>query len=108
MSKWSGIIGFTETTETVPGVWEESVIERKYLGDVIRQKKTVLGGDKLTDDIKLTNDVSILADPYIMNHLRSLRYICYMGVRWKVTDVEPQYPRLILTTGGVYNGEDET
>ena len=26
-----------------------------------------------------------------------------MGAKWKITDVEVQYPRLLLTIGGLYN-----
>ena len=29
-----------------------------------------------------------------------------MGAKWKATSVEPQFPRLNITLGGVYNGED--
>jgi hypothetical protein len=28
-----------------------------------------------------------------------------MGANWKISNVEVHYPRLILTIGGVYNGE---
>jgi hypothetical protein len=27
----------------------------------------------------------------------------YMGTKWKVSNVEVKYPRLILSLGGVYN-----
>lgn len=32
-----------------------------------------------------------------------MRYIEFMGAKWKITNIEVQYPRLILTVGGVYN-----
>ena len=38
-------------------------------------------------------------------HCSSMVYVELMGEKWKVTDVEIQYPRLILSIGGVYNGE---
>jgi len=28
-----------------------------------------------------------------------------MGAKWKITNVEVQYPRLILTIGGVYHAQ---
>jgi len=105
MSKWYGVLGFAETAETAPGVWEDTVIERPYFGDVIRQRKRVQTGEKLTDDIQLTNDISILADPYATDHLKTLRYASYLGTLWKITDIEVQYPRLILTMGGIYNAD---
>jgi hypothetical protein len=33
-----------------------------------------------------------------------MRYVEWAGVRWDVTDVEVQRPRLILRLGGVYHG----
>jgi hypothetical protein len=30
-------------------------------------------------------------------------YVEFMGTKWKITNVEVQYPRLILSVGGVYN-----
>ena len=32
-----------------------------------------------------------------------MRYVEFMGAKWKISSVEVQYPRLILTVGGVYN-----
>jgi hypothetical protein len=32
-------------------------------------------------------------------------YVEFMGAKWKISNVEVQYPRLILTIGEVYNGE---
>ena len=32
-------------------------------------------------------------------------YIEYKGVKWVITTVHPQYPRLIVTIGGEYNVE---
>lgn len=32
-----------------------------------------------------------------------MRYAEFGGVKWKVTDVKVQYPRLILTFGGIYH-----
>jgi hypothetical protein len=28
-----------------------------------------------------------------------------MGANWKITNVEVEFPRIILTLGGVYNGD---
>ena len=52
----------------------------------------------------ISNDISILSVPYAVNNFHSMRYIEFMGAKWKVSDVEVQYPRLLLTLGGLYNG----
>lgn len=105
MAKYFGKIGYSVTQETVPGVWEESVTERSYYGDLIKNTRRYQSADKVNDDLSISNEISILADPYAYENFHSMKYVEFMGAKWKVTNVEVQYPRLILTVGGVYNGE---
>lgn len=104
MAKFFGKIGFATLTETTPGVWEEIITERDYYGDVIRNNRRLQGAQQLNDDISLSNEFSILADPFAVENFHSMRYLTYMGTKWKVTTVDVQYPRLILSVGGIYNG----
>ena len=103
MAKFYGVIGYVKTIETSPGVWEEKKTERNYYGDFSRNKFHHQSSDKLNDDINISNEISIVADPYARDNFHSMRYICYNGVKWKISSVEVQYPRLILSIGGVYN-----
>ena len=59
----------------------------------------------MNDNVNLANELSIVADPYANEHFFAMRYVELMGAKWKITNVDVQYPRLILTIGGVYNGE---
>ena len=103
MAKWCGIIGYAEQVETTPGVWSEQITERKYYGDVIRNNRRLQSAGKLNDDINVGNEISIIADPFANNNFHSMRYVEFMGTKWKVATVDVQYPRLILSLGGVYN-----
>ena len=103
MSKFYGKIGFAVTEETAPGVWTEKIVERTYYGDTKRTQKQTQGSDKINDDIQINNELSIVADPFAVNNFSTIKYVEYMRIKWKVTGVEIQYPRLILTTGSVYN-----
>lgn len=103
MGKWYDTIGFAEMVETEPGVWEESIEEHSYYGDVIRNSRRLQTADKINDDISISNQISIVADPFAVNNIYAMRYIKFMGTKWKVSDVEVQYPRLLLTLGGLYN-----
>lgn len=104
MAKFYGAIGYAETTETDPGVWEEQIVERNYYGELIRNSRRLQSADQLNDNINIANEISIVADPYAYDHFYAMRYVTYMGTRWKITNVEVKYPRLILSVGGVYNG----
>lgn len=104
MAKFCGPIGYVETVETAPGVWDEEVTERTHYGDVIRNTRRVQSADKLTDDIVIDNQISIVGSPYAFANFHHIRYAKFMGTNWEVTNVDVQYPRLILTLGGLYNG----
>lgn len=103
MARWYGEIGFGETVETAPSVFSEKIIPRKYFGEIIRNNRKLQTADKVNDDITITNQISILCDPYAMENFHAMRYVTFMNSKWKITDVEVNYPRLTLTLGGVYN-----
>jgi len=107
MAKYFGKIGFAETGEVRPGVWKDQIVEHEYYGDITRNmssRRETQNGE-LNDNIKVSNQISILADPYALHNFSSIRYIEWMDTRWKVSSVEVQQPRLILELGGVYNGD---
>lgn len=105
MAKFSGVIGFVDFEEQAPGVYVENVfIERHYKGDILRNTRRWEGSDTLNDNLMINNQFSILADPYAYEHFFAMRYISWMGSFWKITNVEVQRPRLLITIGGVYNG----
>lgn len=105
MAKFYGEIGYATVEETEPGVWKEGITEYKYHGDLIRNTRRLQTADRLNDDINIANEISIIADPFAIQNFHSMRYVRFMGAEWKISNVEVRYPRLILTVGGVYNGE---
>lgn len=105
MAKYYGAIGYAETTETEPGVWEELITTREYSGDLLSNFRNLQNSGDINDNVNIANKISILADPYANEHFHDMRFAEFRGTRWKITNVEVQYPRLILTLGGVYNGE---
>ena len=105
MAKWYGKVGYSETVETRPGVWTPKDTVREYYGDVIRNTtKWAVNSDSTNDNLTVNSQISIVADPFANNKFHSMKWIEFMGARWKVTSVEPQPPRLLLTLGGVWNG----
>lgn len=105
MAKYYGKIGYAETVETEPGIWEEQIVEREYYGDVIRNSRLLQNSSNVNDNLNVAMQITIVADPYANQNFHAMRYVSYMGTNWKISNVEVQYPRLILTLGGVYNGE---
>ena len=103
MAKYYGKIGYAIRTETKPSVWEESIVEKSFCGEQVNVKSKWQTSSHLHDDIQITNQLSIVADPFAYQNFYNIRYIEYKGHKWKVEAVEVQYHRLILTIGGVYN-----
>lgn len=105
MAKIYGKIGYATTEEIEPGLWADKIVERGYSGELTKNSRRLEGSGNVNDNINISNEISIVADPYANENFFSMRYIKFMGAAWKITNVEVRYPRLILTIGGVYNGE---
>lgn len=108
MTKFCGKIGFAHTEKTKPGIWEEVITERRYFGDVTKNYQRHDPTEYLNDNVNVSNIISIVADPFAFENFFGIRYVEWMGAKWKVTSVEVQRPRLILNIGGVYNGDEGT
>lgn len=105
MAKFYGPIGYAKSIEVKPGVWKDTIVEHYYSCDLIRNTSRWVGSsNSVNDDLTINNQISIVADPFANQNFRSMKYVEFMGTRWKITNVDVQYPRLILTMGGVYNG----
>lgn len=105
MAKFRGVVGYVNTTEVEPGVWESETIEKTYSGDVLRNTRRWEKSEHLNDDLNINNTVSIVADKFANENFYAMKYVKWAGVAWKITNVEIARPRFILTLGGVYNGE---
>lgn len=108
MAKWFGKVGYADSQETQPGIWRDTITEREYYGDTVRNVRRLENQQKINDDIAVAVDISIVADPFAYNNFHTMKYVEYMGSKWKVSSVDVQYPRLVLSLGGLYNGEEPT
>lgn len=110
MAKMCGVIGYVETVETEPGVWEEQITERKCIGDLVKNYARHDSSGGVNDNINISNQVDIVADPYAIEHFFAIRYIKFhmpkLGGTWKVISAEVASPRIKLAIGGVYNGDE--
>lgn len=104
--KYYGNIGYAITKESEPGVWVEIIKEQPAYGDITRNYKKWEQTETLNDNLTISNQFSLLLNAFLTENFMFIRYIWWMGVRWKVNSVELAPPRLILQVGGVYNGPD--
>ena len=106
--KFFGKVGYCVSQEGSgerAGIWEDVVTEREYYGDVLSNSRRYdAQTESVLDNLNVNNKFSIVADAYAYEHYFQMKYIEWMGCKWKVTQVEVLRPRLILQVGGVYNG----
>lgn len=113
MPKFYGEVGYVEVVDTGYGDFEPVIVKRNYAGDILNNTKRwdtnpmAMEGQKVNDDLKVTNQISIIADAYAYEHFFGIAYVRWSGVRWKVNSVTVERPRLILNLGGVYNATPE-
>lgn len=105
MAKFSGVIGFVETVETSPGVWTDQTTEKRYKGDLLKHYISWQTSNEINPDFNINNQVSIVADRYISDHLAYIKYVVLNNVKWKITNIEINRPRLIISLGGLYRNE---
>ena len=104
MAKFFGNIGYQTTVETEPGLYEEQIVEHEYFGDDLRNSRRLQYSDDINPIITVNKQISIISDPYAVDNFHNMRYVTYMNAKWIISSAEVQYPRIILTLGGLYNG----
>lgn len=103
-TKFYGVVVYAITEEVIPGKWKEYIVEKQYRGDITRVSRRLQSADKVNDDIRINNEIRILADAFAYQNFQNIRYVVWMGTKWKVESVTVDRPRLVLEIGGEYNG----
>lgn len=105
MDRFYGAVGYITTVETRPGIYTPTTVERNYYGNVNRKNYRWESSNHMNDDTTMSMEIAIMADEYAYQHCSELKYVEYMGAKWKVNTITPDRPRLVLTIGGEYNGK---
>lgn len=104
MAKFYGKVGYGTTADKGHGVHDDVITEKSYYGDVVRNSRGLDDAERVNADLTVGNSISIVADPYALNHFFAIRYVEWAGTLWVVSNVDVVSPRLLLRLGGVYNG----
>lgn len=105
MAKYSGKIGFGFDREVRPGVFKPEIVEKNCYGDILQNTIRNDSAAQVNDNLNISNRFSIVSTAYVIENLNAIKYLEYLGAKWKVTSVSIQYPRLILSVGGVWNAD---
>ena len=104
MSKqFEKIKNLIEKRETARLGGGEKAIEKQYYGDLVKNTSRFTVSDSTNDDITISNNISIVADQYACHNYMHMRYVVFMNSKWKISNAELAYPRIILTLGGQYH-----
>lgn len=103
--RYCGKIGYVVTVDDdTTGICESSTVEKVAKGDVLTNHLRVTDGVNINPDITISNRLSIVSEPFLLNNFQNIRYATWRGTKWAVESVEIALPRVILSLGGVYNG----
>lgn len=107
--KFSGEAGFRlKDVEVEPDVYEPQLVSKIIKGDVVQNRYGRQNSDKSTiDNITITNQLSIVANQFLMKHIANLLYVKFQGVKWKVVSYNIKAPRIFVDLGGVYNEQED-
>jgi len=102
-------LGFLlEESETKPGIWERSIVEKPYPADISRVYSTRIPDNSQNISKKLNLSFSVYLDAFINDNLENLTYIQYKGQNYIIEELSPLRPKLTIRIGGLYNGQTET
>ena len=109
MARWYGKVGFAITEDKGHGVYAAEDVVRYYYGDTMKPRTSwQQNSNTINDDIRLTAQVSILADPYAYHNCMYMKWVELNGQKWKIESIENlEGPRLLLNVGGFYNEQPE-
>lgn len=102
--KYSGKIGFAVQIEKAPGVWEDQITERDYVGDILQRTESFTTGTTMMPQVRTVTSVSVLSDGLLKEKYNDIRYITYMGVKWMPSSIVSEWPRIEIFFGDQYNG----
>lgn len=104
--KFYGVIGFAAQVEEEPGLWVEKIVPRTYYGDVKKNHRSYTSASEINDDIRVSSTyISVVSDGYLDKHIGEMKYIEYLGCRWKIQSIEVSRPRVEITLGEIWHGQ---
>lgn len=105
MAKYAGLVGYATDVQSSPGVWSQVIAPKRMRGDIIRQSSSNQNDDKVNSDVALVHRVSLVGDAFAFDNYFKIKWVTLYGQKWEVTTIEVQRPRLIVSLGGIWNGE---
>jgi hypothetical protein len=104
MARTYATVAFTEQVESSPGVWKNKITTRHYAGKIVRDQDYIQDSQISFDNIKNGNSLSLIYDQYMIDHSFDILYAMWNNIKFSITSITIEKPRMILQLGGVYNG----
>lgn len=98
------VLGLAEEQEVRPGISEDVITESPKLAEVKQRTEAFTVEGEIIPRYRTTTSVSVLSDGVIKPDYSNLRYVLYAGVRWSISTVTHEPPRMTIFIGEVYNG----
>lgn len=101
---WHGRIGYSKPEAVSPHVTEMVVRELEACGHIETYKIRNESSQSQNGSIRLQMVIRATVPPPVFDLVPYISYASHLGHLWKVEDAAPDPPEIVLTLGGVYNG----
>lgn len=105
--RFAGKIGYVRTVADEGSVWREEVVEKDKKGYFVRDARRWDKPVEVNDSLTISDEIEIVADSYMLENYAFIKYVVIRGVKWCVNYLDiSNRPRIRITLGGVYHGEE--
>lgn len=103
MAKYSGLVGYSTTIESEPGIWTQSIEERNMRGRIEHAVARTNEPTQINEGITLNLRFNLVGDEFAFKNFMNIQWLEYAGQKWSVNSAEVFRRRIILNVGGLYN-----
>lgn len=108
LTRYRDKVGFVGYREISPGIYKPVSEERLCSGSVVKYSSHYSEGSNSTNpNLGIRNQISILANSFVIRNHSLIRYAYLYGRKWCVKSIEFAGRRLILDLEGIYNSPVE-
>lgn len=98
-----GIIAFWKESTEELGVFKPVLELKSYKFKVIREVRSTQESNNQNGSFNILSTIELYADLYLKNNWPSIAFVEWNGTKWRVKSITPDYPKISISLGGVYN-----
>lgn len=104
MARVSITIGYNQgETETSPGVWKPTIVEKEHQAMVLSDEEKRDFSDAASGELSINHRVSVAVPDHFSQAVKMV-YVVLYGTKWSVKSFKYIRPRVTISLGEEYHG----